>query len=191
MMNMARPIGVIAWVGATIVSVGVSTAAVDAVRAQVTQRPSVVSVATLRSATSTTTIVSLVSEVQAADPTTPPPSSGSTAIDTTTTTRAWVEATPATIVEPAPLPATSPDPTPPSDDEAADTETRRFRGGTVTLSFDGDTIELIEAVPEEGYEVSIESQRSDRLVVRFVDEGRSSALVAQVVDDRLHIRIFD
>jgi hypothetical protein len=190
MMNVSRRLGLAAWVAATVLSVMVSTAAVESVRAQVTERPAVVSIATLRQATSTTTTVQPVpAQAQPARPAST--TTSTTMVDVTTTTRASVEATPATTVETTAPPATSPPATaPPRNDESV-TETRTFRGGSVTISFDGESLQLIEANPDDGFELAVEQQQRQRIVVRFVAEGRSSGLVAQVTRDGLQIRVFD
>jgi hypothetical protein len=195
MMGVSRRLAVIAWLSATILSVAVSTAAVEAVRAQVTERPDVVSLATLRRATTTTTTLQAPNPRTQAE--TAAPSTTTTAPETTTTTRPSVEATPATTVETIPPPpqAATPPTTAPSNqpppDDGPDTETRTFRGGTVTVAYDGDSISVVQAIPDEGFELAVEQQGSDRLVVRFVAEGRSSALVAEVTRDGLRIRVFD
>lgn len=200
MSSMTRRLGVLAWVAATVLSVAVSTAAVARVRAQVTERPAVVSIATLRRAT-TTTIPQALPEIRSTLPREAPSTTTTTPPDTTTTTRASVEATPATTVETLPPAPTNPPATDPprdEDDRGGDdpggqpaTETRTFRGGTVTVSYDGSSLTLVTATPEEGYELEIEEQSSERIVVRFVDEGRSSALVAQIIRGRLQMRVFD
>lgn len=199
MRGMTRRLGVMAWVVATVVSVAVSTAAVARVRAQVTERPAVVSIATLRR-TTTTTVAQALPESRSTSPR-DVPSTTTPVPDSTTTTRASVEATPATTVETLPPPATDPPATePPGDDEPGSdddrggqptTQTRTFRGGSVTVSYDGSSLTLVSATPEEGYELQVEEQSPERIVVRFVDEGRSSALVAQIVRGRLQMRVFD
>jgi hypothetical protein len=191
MMNVSRRLGMAAWVAATVLSVMVSTAAVESVRAQVTERPAVVSLATLRQATSTTsTAPSSPAQAQPARP--PSTTTSTTVVETTTTTRASVEATPATTVETTAPPATSPPATaPPREESEPVTETRTFRGGSVTISFDGDSIQLLEATTDEGFELSVEQQQAQRIVVRFVADGRSSGLVAQVTREGLQIRVFD
>jgi hypothetical protein len=202
MRSMTRRLAVLAWVAATVVSVAVSTAAVARVRAQVTERPAVVSIATLRRAT-TTTIAQALSETRSTLPR-DVPSTTTVVADTTTTTRASVEATPATTVETLPPPATDPPATQPPPDDDDDrggedddrsgqpaTETRTFRGGTVTVSYDGSALTLVSATPEDGYELDVEEQSAERIVVRFFDEGRSSVLVAQIVRGRLQMRVFD
>ncbi len=190
-MNVSRRLGLAAWVGATVVSVVVSTAAVESVRAQVTERPAVVSLATLRRATSTTTVPTQMPP-QAQPARSPSTTTSTTTVVETTTTRASVGATPATTVETTAPPATSPPATtPPRDENEAVTETRTFRGGSVTISFDGDSLSLVEAVPEEGFELAVEQQQAQRIVVRFVADGRSSGLVAQVTRQGLQIRVFD
>ena len=198
MENVSRRLGLAAWVGATVLSVMVSTAAVESVRAQVTERPAVVSLATLRQATSTTsTVPPIPAQAQPARP--PSTTTSTTVVDTTTTTRASVEATPATTVETTAPPATSPPATnPPRNDDDDDdndneteTETRTFRGGSVTISFDGESLGLVQAVPDEGFELVVEQQQAQRIVVRFVADGRSSGLIAQVTRDGLQIRVFD
>jgi hypothetical protein len=190
MMNVSRRLGLAAWLGATVLSVVVSTAAVESVRAQVTERPAVVSLATLRRATSTTTNPgSIPTQAQPARP--PSTTTSTTVAETPTTTRASVDVTPATTVETTAPPVTSPRATDPApDDDGSVTETRTFRGGSVTISFDGESLTLVEAVPDEGFEL-IEQQQPQRIVVRFVSDGRSSGLVAQVTRDGLQIRVFD
>ena len=189
-MNVSRRLGLVAWLGATVLSVVVSTAAVESVRAQVTERPAVVSLATLRRATSTTTIpASLPAQAQ---PARPPSSTTSTTAVATTTTRASVEATPATTVEATAPTATAPPATDPAPDEDGSvTETRTFRGGSVTISFDGESLTLVDATPDDGFELIVEQQQDQRIVLRFVSEGRSSGLVAQVARGGLQIRVFD
>lgn len=184
MSSVTRRLAVMAWIAATALSVAVSTAAVASVRAQVTERPDVVSIAALRRATTTT------QPQPVAAPTTT--TSAASAIEATTTTRPSVEATPATTVETVPPPTTRPrsDSTQ-SDPGSTRTETRTFRGGTVTISFDGVSLTLLSAEPEDGYALSVEEETGRRITVRFVDEGRSTAFVARIVRDGLSIRVYD
>ncbi len=190
-MFVSRRIGVIAWIAATILSVAASTAAVAAVRAQVTDRPDVVSLATLRRATSTTTVAAL--PVEAGARTAPSDQTGSTTVTTvsepSTTTRPAIVATPGTTVETTTTTTIAPesDPAPVS----ADVETRTFRGGSVTVRLDDGVLILVSAIPDEGYRLSIEEQSDGIIALRFVREGRSSGYVAQIVDGRLQIRVLD
>lgn len=185
-MYVSRRIGVIAWIAATILSVAASTAAVAAVRAQVTDRPDIVSLATLRRATSTTTAEAVPAPTFVIDDM---PTTTTTAPSTTSTTRRpAIVATPGTTVE------TTSTTAPPRSEPSVPVggvETRTFRGGTVIVSYDGATLTLVEAIPEEGYELSIEEQNDRIIAIRFVREGRSSGYVAQIVNGRLQIRVID
>lgn len=190
MMHVGRRLGVMAWLLATALSVGVSTAAVEAVRAQVTDRPDVVSLATLRRATSTTT-TPVDAVPQRLPIAAPPPMSTTTTTPPSTTgsTRPPATATPATEVELATQPSNPPTT---SAETGAGVETRELEGGTVTISFDGETLTLVEAVPAEGYEVKIFEERPRRVALRFSSgRGKSVGYLAQVVNGHLRIRVFD
>jgi hypothetical protein len=188
---MSRGVGVLAWVVATILSVAASTAAVATVRDQVTDGPNVVSLATLRRAAATTTTVvasdaDLVRETVATAPST------TTTTSTPPTTRPSPSATPGTTVEV--IPPTAPEPVDGSTSEEpseGDVITRTLRGGTVSISFDGQSIRLVDAIAEDPYVVSVETETDRRIVVRFVLDGRSSALTAEVLEGELRIKTFD
>jgi hypothetical protein len=163
MDSMNRSLGVVAWTAATLFSVLVSTAAVEAVRDQVTERPQVVSLASLRRATSTT--MSLAASTSA------PPSTISTTVPATPATSAAPSSTfPATVASVAPTSTTH------------DVDARRARliGGTVDYSFDGASISLVAAEAAAGYDTQVDDRDPTRLIVRFDGKVHYSVLVVEI-----------
>jgi cytoskeletal protein RodZ len=179
-----RKLAVLAWLTATLVSVGVSTAAVESVRVQVTQRPTYLrlvdltaaAAATTTTTVETTTTIAPTSTTTGETTTASPPETTTTSADPTTT-------------EPEP----EPQPTRPEPDttEAApetQVEERTVAGGTVVVEFDGEELRLVDVEPADGYEAVIDTDRPGRIAVRFVDGRRTSAVQAVVVDGRLEVR---
>lgn len=170
-----------AWTAATLLSVAAGTAAVQQVRLQVTDRPSVVDLATLAAATTATTAPTSPSAV------TDPPS---VQADTDTGRPSLPEEPTTTIAAPSTESTDLVDtlvdqtqPPPPADTLVADQnpeETFTLEGGVVELEVDGDALILVSAIPADGFEVVIAERAADRVSIRFESPRHTSILLAHL-----------
>lgn len=207
---MNNKLGVVAWIAATVLSVAASTAAVASVREQVTDSPELVSLAALRRAVaidpSNTTSPQL--EALPDEPAVITALESATTVATSTTTRPEVVAVPETIVETTTT-STPPTTQPPETATAKDgddgrdhnrgrgndeprEESRDFHGGSVTVAWDGDQLELVDAVTEDGYQYVVEGQSDREISLRFFrDDRRPTSVLATFNNGGLQIRVFD
>jgi hypothetical protein len=204
-MRVNRRLGAVAWIAATVLSVAASTAAVAAVREQVTDGPALVSLAALRRAAEAESASPRLdaSPEETSRASIPSPTTSTT--EAPATTRPDVEAVPDTIVETTTTTTTVENSASPTttvddgdrdrgwggrDDDGTDENSRDFRGGSVTFRYDGEQLQLVEATTKDDYDYEIERQSDRELVLRFSNgDRRSTLVVATVVNGRVQIRV--
>ena len=173
-----RLIPVIAWIGATGLSIAVANAAVGSVRNQVSDVPN------LSLATTTATAPVATAPSTSMIPTSISTSTTSTTLDmsasgptSSTAPATTVGATSATTATPptTTAAASTTSPTPPTTAAAAgEIQTYSVTGGTVSIEVFNDRIVLLGAVPASGWSVEEVEQSSDRIEIEFkADEDES------------------
>lgn len=178
--KMRRYLGVgVAWLGATIVSVAIASAAVAGVRDRVVETP-----VAMGAPTTTTTVASATTSTFAATTTTStttsttePPATTST----TSTTVADVEQTTSTTAAPETTTTTSTTTTT-TVAPSPSYETYSLVGGTVTLAW-GDGVVSVAAVdPNLGYRAETEQEGPAEVKVEFESNDHKSVLRAYFDD---------
>jgi cytoskeletal protein RodZ len=174
---------VLAWLGATVLAVGVASAAVGTVRNQVTDRPQTTdpffAAAPVADASSTTL---------GATTTLPATSATTTTLASTTTTLAsttlanTVPTTSATTTTTRPPTTTTAPPTTPI------TTTHDLVGGSVTITAASPNVSLVGAVPSSGFTVKVENAGPSEVRVEFDSESWESEFSAKWDDGELKVR---
>ncbi len=177
---------VLAWLGATVLAVGVASAAVGTVRNQVTDRPQTTdpffaaapvaaASSTTLGATTTLPATSATTTTLASTTTTAPQTSTTLANAVTTTTSAATTTTrpPTTTTAPPPKPITT---------------TYNLVGGSVTITAASPNVSLVGAVPSSGFTVKVENAGPSEVRVEFDSESWESEFSAKWDDGELRVR---
>jgi hypothetical protein len=168
---------VVAWIGATIVSILIASAAVGAVRGNVSDAPQPLSSATTIAPTTpqTTTAPSSTATTE------PPPTAVTLAPETSTTTPGT---TATSIPDPVVTSTTAPPVTAPASGEI---ETYAVTGGTVSIEVFSDHLSLLGAVPAAGFSVSEKEISAKKIEIEFKSSTHESKFVATLEDGVLKI----
>jgi cytoskeletal protein RodZ len=182
-----RLVLVLAWLGATVLAVGVASAAVGTVRNQVTDRPQTTDpffAAAPIADSSTTTLATTSTLVTTTAPTTTLPTTTTTIAETSTTQPSTVTTTtrPTTTTTVAPTTTAPPKPV---------TSTYDLVGGSVTISAVNPNVSLVGAVPNSGFTVKVENAGPNEVKVEFRSESRESEFSAKWDGGELRIRTDD
>lgn len=187
--KMRKPVGIgVAWLGATLLSVFIASAAVAGIRDRVVETPvaigppttsTTVAPPSTTSAASTTTTIAAPSTTDA-PVTTEAPVTTTTVVDSATTTTA------------APPPATSTTTTTTSPPQTTTTaavtyHTYTLIGGTVTLSVSGDELRVVSMAPSAGFDADIEKGGPIEVEVDFESNDHKSELSAKLENGELKV----
>jgi hypothetical protein len=193
MAVVRRGFALVAWLVATAVSVGISTAAVGSVSNQVAERSDLVSLAALREATTTTTTIAMATTTTTLEtmreasmsvvPTTIAPTTSTTSTTTTSVPAQAGAAAPTTTSPPDPSTTTS---APPDVQDLA-VEQMTVEGGVVRVALADQSLQLIDALPEDGYRLEMGEWRDALIAVRFVGSDDLWHVVAELVDGRIRL----
>ena len=113
------------------------------------------------------------------DPTTTAPDPSTTVLETSTT----VYETSTTVLETTTTTSVT---TTTAGDTARNTA-YTLAGGTVVIRFDGETVSLVSATPNPGYQVEVEARGPDQVAVEFEGQDGSSHFKAEVSGGELVI----
>ncbi len=163
-----------AWVGATIVSIFIASAAVGSVRGHVSDTPQpMASVTTPPPTTATTAATTASAEPLPTTVTTVP----TTTVPTTTVTTVpdSVVAAPSTTTPPIAVAA------------AGEIKTYTVAGGTVSIEVFADHLTLLGAVPAPGFSVAEKEISSRKIEIEFKSGEQESKFAASLEDGRLEI----
>jgi hypothetical protein len=203
-MSMKRKFGfAAAWLGATIISLVIASAAVAGIRDRVEDSPIAAGIPTTITATAdttTTTGVLIVTTTETPDTTT---SSTTSTTTTTTTTEAPETSTsipggttpPSTTTTTEPPPTTTtttePPPTTTTTTTVVPTEDRTYllTGGWVTIRIGDDTVDLISYSPEPGFAAKVKEDGPDKVEVTFTSNTHKSEFKAEFNDGEFEFDI--
>lgn len=199
--NMRRYLGIgAAWLGATVLSVLIASAAVAGIRDRVVDTPVAIGPPT---STTTTTLVEdsttssgtpsmtrATTTTSGPDTTMPPAETTSTTVavpaETTTTTAAPPPAT-TTTAPPATTTTTTTAPPTTTTTVPVSYSTHDLIGGTVVLAFGNGQVNLVSATPRPGFSVEAEHTGPDEVEVKFESNDHKSELEAYVRDGELRV----
>jgi hypothetical protein len=190
---MRRYLGIgVAWVGATVLSVVIASAAVAGIRDRVVETPVAIGLPTTTVTTTTTGSVateppSSIPEItvtttatvttSTATPTTEPPPETETTVVTATTAPPATTTTITTTTAPPQTTTT----------QALSYETVDLVGGTVTLSYGNGEIRVVSAVPRPGFSYEAEDTVGTEIEVKFISNDHKSKLEAHLDSGELKI----
>jgi hypothetical protein len=196
---MRRYFGIgVAWVGATVLSVVIASAAVAGIRDRVVETPVAIGLPTTTVTTTTTGSVateppSSIPEITVATtatvatsagppttepPTTEPPPTPETTVVTPTTAPPATTTTTTTTTTAPPQTTTT---------QALSYETVDLVGGTVTLSYGNGEIRVVSAVPRPGFSYEAEDTVGIEIEVKFISNDHKSKLEAHLDSGELKI----
>jgi hypothetical protein len=184
----------LAWVGATVVSVVIASAAVGTVRNNVSDTPSPLRTASETFVTATSTTTDSGSGERGSAPTA---SSAATVTVPTSTASTLPTSTVTTTTSPAAIatspPASAPPTTGPTSTTAAapipEVTSYPQVGGTTTIRTDGTGVHLVGSVPSSGFQVDVEKSGPREVEVRYRSEDHTSKFKAEWEDGQLHIEV--
>ena len=188
--GMKRYLGLgAAWLGATVLSVLIASAAVAGVRDRVVETPVAIGAPTTSTTQApvdlTTTTVLEVPSTAAQTTTEPPPTTDPPPVTTTTvagSTSTTTTAAPATTTTTT---TTSPPQT--TTTAAASYETHTLIGGTVTLGFGGGEVWIVALDPSAGFDADIEKDGPHEVEVDFASNTHKPELSATLEDGELKV----
>ena len=191
--KMRRYLGVgLAWLGATVISVLIASAAVAGIRDRVVEAPVAIGLPT--STTTSPTLVgdtpaTIAVEMPVASTTITIPETTTTTVaapetTTTTTTTAPPESTPTTTAPPSTTTTTAP---PTTTTRPVVYSTHDLIGGTVVLAFGDGQVNLVSAIPRAGFSVDPEHTGPKEVEVEFVSNDHKSKLEAHVESGELRL----
>ena len=197
LQKMRRYLGIgAAWLGATVLSVVIASAAVAGIRDRVVEAPVAIGLPT-----STTTATGAGASTETSSPsattsTTLEPTSTTsaelpeTSTTITTTTQASAETTTTTTTTTAAATTTTTTAPPTTTTTASVTySTHDLVGGTVVLAFGNGQVNLVSATPRPGFSVDPEHTGPKEVEVEFVSNDHRSELSAHVESGELKVEI--
>ncbi len=180
-----------AWLGATLLSVFIASAAVAGIRDRVVETPVAIGApttsTTLAPADPTTTTVLEVPSTAAPETTTEPPSTTEAPPVATTTVDESTVTT--TTAPPATTTTTTTAPPQTTTTAAASYQTHTLIGGTVTLGFGGGEVWIVALDPSAGFDADIEKDGPHEVEVDFESNAHKSELSAKFEDGELEVKI--
>ena len=193
--KMRKFLGVgVAWLGATVISVLIASAAVAGIRDRVVETPVAIGPPTSTATTTvvegtTSTVGPSTTSAQSSNTTsemattTPPPETTSTTVtapaETTTTTTADPPATTTTTTA-APVTTTT---------DPVSYSTHDLIGGTVVLAFGNGEVSLVSATPRPGFSVDPEHTGPKEVEVKFESNDHKSKLEADIENGELRVDV--
>ncbi|MEA2002845.1 MAG: hypothetical protein U9N84_13305 [Actinomycetota bacterium] len=185
-----------AWLGATVISVVIASAAVAGIRDRVVDAPVAIGLPTTTttlaadpgpttSSPVTKSIVeasSTTAEVATTTEATLPPESTTTSTTTTTT------AAPPTTTEP-PVATTTTTAPPTTTTTPVSYATYDLIGGTVILAAGDGEVNLVSATPRSGFRVDLEHTGPEEVEIKFESNDHTSKLDAKWEDGELRVKI--
>lgn len=182
-----RLLPVIAWIGATGLSIAVANAAVGSVRDQVSDAPNLslataTATASVATAPSTSLVPTAIAPTSSTAPATTVGATSATPVTPTTTTAAVSTKGPApTTSATAAVSTTSPAPTTTAT-PASEIKTYSVTGGTVSIEVFNDRIVLLGAVPASGWSVDEVEQSNKKIEIEFKADEDESKFKAKLED---------
>jgi hypothetical protein len=182
----------VAWVGATVLSVVIASAAVAGIRDRVVETPVAIG---LPSTTATTVSPTTVPPLSVLEGTTTTTTITTTAAPTTTvtsTTEAPVTTDTTVVTATTAPPATTTTTTTTAPPQTTTTlalnyETVDLVGGTVILSYGNGEVRVVSATPRPGFTYEAEHTVGVEVEVKFVSNDHKSKLEAKLKDGELRI----
>jgi cytoskeletal protein RodZ len=190
--RMRRNVGIgVAWLGATVLSVLIATAAVAGIRDRVVETPVALGPPTTMGPT-----IPLETSTTTAAPGTTSTAAPTEAPSTTTTTSTTVATTETTEAEPEPTTTSAPTTTtttttaPPQTTTTAAPayQTYTLIGGTVTLSIGNGQVSVFSVAVNTGFRVEIEKDGPHEVKVEFESNSHQSELTAKFEDGELVVK---
>lgn len=188
---MKRYLGIgAAWLGATVLSVFIASAAVAGIRDRVVETPVAIGPPTTSTTQApadptTSTVLEGPSTAATQSTTEPPPSTTegpsstrTTVVDQATTTTAPPVATTTSTTAPPQTTTTT----------AASYETHTLIGGTVTIGFGGGEVWIVALDPSAGFDADIEKDGPYEVEVDFESNTHKSELSAKFEDGELRVK---
>ncbi len=178
-----------AWLGATVLSVLIASAAVAGIRDRVVETPVAIGAPTTSTtlapeATSSTTSATTATTTTAAAPVTETTVATSDAPTETTTT---VGDSTTTTAPPATTTTTTTSPPQTTTTVAMTNQTHTLIGGSVTLSVGNGEVWVVSAVPSAGFDVDIEHAGPKEVEVKFESNDHKSELSAKFEGGELKV----
>lgn len=188
---MKRYLGIgAAWLGATVLSVFIASAAVAGIRDRVVEAPVAIGPPTTSTtqapADTTTSTVLETPSTAAAQPTTEP--SPSTTEPTSETTTTIVESATTTTATPVTTTTTTTAPPQTTTTAAPRYLTYPLVGGTVTLGVANGEVWIVSLDPAAGFDADIEKDGPDEVEVDFESNTHKSELSAKFEDGELKVK---
>ena len=189
--GMKRLLGIgVAWLGATVLSVLIASAAVAGIRDRVVETPVAIgapTTSTTAAPASTTTNAAMASATTVASSTTQPAST-STEAPTTTVVESSASSTTTTTTTAAPTTTTTTTAPPQTTTTVAMTnQTYSLIGGSVTLSVGNGEVWVVSAVASAGFDTDIEHAGPTEVEVKFESNDHKSELSAKFEDSELKV----
>jgi hypothetical protein len=192
-MGMKRKFGfAAAWVGATIISLVIASAAVAGIRDRVEDSPVAAGIPTTLDVvadTTSTTDAGVVTTTELPDTSSSSTSSTTTSSSTTTTSEAPVSTTNAPGGSTTTSSTTTTTSAPPPTTVASQTKTYELIGGTVTVRIGSGTVELVSLAPKTGFASKIKDDGPDKVKVTFTSNTHESKFEAEFEDGEYEFKI--